>query len=120
MPDLEPSPNKPHAPVPVEFTPTAVPRPAPSTAWRIVKWGMAIVLLMALLGGGSVAGAFIYYDRDLPKFDALTDYRPKQVTQVYCADGSLCGEYFHERRTVLAKEEIPELLKKAVISAEDA
>lgn len=111
------------------MNPTLPPEPAApsdeppkprSPAWLWVKRLVVLGLVAAVLGAGAIVGAFAYYDRDLPKFDALTDYRPKQVTRVYCADGTLCGEFFHERRTVLGKDEIPELMKHAVISAEDA
>jgi penicillin-binding protein 1A len=83
---------------------------------RILLAGVVAALLLAV----AVAGIFTYYDRNLPRFDALTDYRPRQVTKVYCSEGTVCGEFFHERRTVVQKDEIPELLKKAVIAAEDA
>lgn len=110
----------PTTPEPAPAQPPAEPPPPRSMLARRLKQLLALAVLALLAAGGALAGVFVYFDRDLPKFDALTDYRPKQVSRVYCADGSVCGEFFHERRTVLSKEEIPELMKKAVISAEDA
>lgn len=78
------------------------------------------VLALALLGVLSVAGLIGWYARDLPRFDGLNDYQPKQVTRVHCADGSVCGEFFEERRTWLKKEQLPDRVKQAFISAEDA
>jgi penicillin-binding protein 1A len=106
----------------------ATPDTAPASPARrkragLVTW-LVRLLLLGLLGAGAgaaaLAGLVLHYDHDLPKFDSLIDYRPKQVTRVYCSDGKPCGEFFHERRTVLKKEEIPQLMKQAVISAEDA
>ena len=124
MPDLEPNAQLPKSalvPPPASSpSPAAEPEKKPSRGWQVFK-RLVLLGIVGVIGAvGFIVGAFVYYDRDLPKFDALTDYRPKQVSRVYCQDGSACGEFFHERRTVLSKEEIPELMKKAVISAEDA
>jgi penicillin-binding protein 1A len=56
---------------------------------------------------------------NLPPIDALTDYRPKIPLRVWTADGLLIGEFGEERRDFVAVADIPEVLKKAILAAED-
>ncbi|HEX9023628.1 MAG TPA: transglycosylase domain-containing protein, partial [Geobacteraceae bacterium] len=66
-------------------------------------------------------GAYIFYiNATLPKVDRLADYRPPIVSQVFGDDGSLVGEFYLERRTVVPVEKIPRKLIQAFMAAEDA
>ncbi len=56
---------------------------------------------------------------NLPSLEALTDYRPKIPLRVYTADGFLIGEYGEERRAVVTIGEVPEVMKQAILAAED-
>lgn len=79
------------------------------------------VCLVGLLVGAAVAGGALWWlTRDLPRFDALVDYAPLEATRVYAADGSLVATFHEELRTVVPPEEIPEVLKRAILAAEDA
>lgn len=80
--------------------------------------------LMALVGAGLAAGLLVAYAAviaypKLPSLDALTDYRPKIPLRVYSADGSLLAEFGEERRAVVSIAEVPEVLKQAILAAED-
>ena len=75
------------------------------------------LLLLCLLAG---SGLYFYYSRGLPSVEALRDYRPPQVTKVFCADGSLCAEYFLERRTLVDAALLPSHVRDAFLAAEDA
>jgi len=55
----------------------------------------------------------------LPSLDVLTDYRPKIPLRVYSAEGVLIGEFGEERRAVVAIGEVPEIMKQAILAAED-
>lgn len=55
----------------------------------------------------------------LPSLEALTDYQPKIPLRVYTADGVLIGEFGEERRALVRIEEVPDLMKKAILAAED-
>jgi penicillin-binding protein 1A len=55
----------------------------------------------------------------LPSLDNIRDYRPKLALKVYSQEGILLGEYGEERRTFVPIQEIPDLMKKAVIAIED-
>jgi penicillin-binding protein 1A len=56
---------------------------------------------------------------NLPSLDALTDYRPKVPLRVYSAEGTLIGEFGEERRAIVAIGEVPEIMKQAILAAED-
>lgn len=55
----------------------------------------------------------------LPSLEVLTDYQPKIPLRVYTADGVLIGEFGEERRALVRIEEVPDLMKKAILAAED-
>ncbi len=57
--------------------------------------------------------------RDLPSVDALKDYQPPITTRVYAGNGTVLGEYAHERRFFVPAAFIPKLVKQAFIAAED-
>jgi len=56
---------------------------------------------------------------NLPSIEALTEYQPKIPLRVYTADGVLIGEFGEERRSLVRIEEVPELMKQAILAAED-
>ena len=55
----------------------------------------------------------------LPSLEVLTDYRPKIPLRIYSADGKLIGEFGEERRNVVAIKDVPEIMKHAILAAED-
>jgi penicillin-binding protein 1A len=57
---------------------------------------------------------------NLPEISSLTDYRPKLPMRVYSADGLQLGEFGEERRTFTPIKDIPQVMKDAVLAAEDA
>ncbi|MFN0305849.1 MAG: penicillin-binding protein 1A [Burkholderiales bacterium] len=66
-------------------------------------------------------GAFVFvlaWD-NLPPLDALTDYRPKIPLRIYTTEGTLIGEFGEERRAVVQISDVPDVLKQAIIAAED-
>jgi len=56
---------------------------------------------------------------NLPDLNAMTDYRPRVPLRIYTADKVLIGEFGEERRNVLRFHEIPDVMKAAVLAAED-
>ncbi len=57
---------------------------------------------------------------DLPEIVDLDDYAPGTITRVYARGGEVIGEFATERRTIIGYDDIPEVLRSAIISAEDA
>lgn len=84
----------------------------------IVKTGIffaGLFLCGVLLAGMALALAW----PNLPDLTAMTDYRPRVPLRVYTADNVLIGEFGEERRNVLRFNEIPDVMKSAVLAAED-
>ncbi len=76
---------------------------------------LALVLLPLLL----LAFAAMLTYPSLPSLDILTDYKPKIPLRVYSAEGILIGEFGEERRALVKISEVPDLMKKAILAAED-
>jgi penicillin-binding protein 1A len=75
----------------------------------------ALLLLPAILLGLAVLLAY----PALPSLDVLTDYRPKIPLRIFSAEGVLIGEFGEERRALVAISEVPEVMKQAILAAED-
>ena len=73
--------------------------------------GMCLVLLAVL--------AVTLTWPNLPDLKAMTDYRPRIPLRIYSADKVLLAEYGDERRNVLNLQEIPEVMREAILAAED-
>lgn len=86
---------------------------------RILLVLALLVLFLSALGVGVGIGAWFWLTEDLPKVEKLTDYRPRAVTQVLAADGSLMAEYFIERRYLTPLQHIPRHTIHAFVAAED-
>ncbi len=56
----------------------------------------------------------------MPRVDGLAAYTPPTITRLLDRDGRVFASYASERRVLLAEDEIPELLRQAVLAAEDA
>src|SRR4030067_2225863 len=84
-----------------------------------VTFLLVLLLVVFLLAG---AGAAFYFSIvfDLPRLTTLKDYNPYLISEVYSEDEVLIGEFFVERRTVVPLAQMPRLLSKAFIAAEDA
>ncbi|MFN3259407.1 MAG: penicillin-binding protein 1A [Pikeienuella sp.] len=75
---------------------------------------------IAAIAGVATVGAVLWiYDRDLPDYAELADYRPATLTRVYSGAGEVIAEFAEERRIFTPIDEIPPLVKNAFISAED-
>ena len=88
----------------------------PSRRWLLpVLVALTLLMLPAILLGLAVMLAY----PTLPSLEALTDYRPKIPLRVYSAEGVLLGEFGEERRALVKISEVPEVMKKAILAAED-
>ncbi len=86
---------------------------------RLLKWlGLAAAALAVVVVGFAAFWLFTL-TRDLPSVEALQDYEPPVTTRVYAGNGTVLGEYAHERRIFVPASFIPKLVKEAFTSAED-
>lgn len=90
---------------------------------RVMRWVGGLFLLgvaggLAVVALVAIALAMAY--PNLPDVADLADYRPKLPLRIVTADGDLIGEFGEERRDFLRVNEIPKVMKDAVLAIEDA
>ncbi len=76
-------------------------------------------LLICAIALGAAVGLLFVYTSDLPEIRALEDYRPNVVTELYGDDGQLIGSFALQRRILVTYQQIPKVLKDAVLTTED-
>ena len=77
------------------------------------------LLLLASISIGALAGLLFVYSSDLPQIHALEDFTPDVVTELYADDGQVVGSFAMQRRILLTYEQIPQMLKDAILTTED-
>ena len=68
---------------------------------------------------GIVTGVLFAYAPDLPEIAALDDYAPATITRVHARNGDVIGEFTTEQRDIIGYDNIPDVLRNAIIAAED-
>src|SRR5579864_1370919 len=76
-----------------------------------------LVLTSAFLG--TMAGLLIVYSTDLPQINDLERYRPSTITELYDDQGKQIGSFALQRRVLGSYDDLPRILRDAVISTED-
>jgi penicillin-binding protein 1A len=87
---------------------------------RAVLWcfglGAAGLACIVIVVGVALAVAY----PNLPDISDLLDYRPKLPLRIYSADNVLIGEFGEERRNLTPIDQIPKVMKDAVLAIEDS
>jgi penicillin-binding protein 1A len=78
-----------------------------------------VFLLCLSVAVGATAGVLFVYNSDLPQVNSLEDYHPSLVTEIHSDDGQVIGSFALERRFVVTWDQIPQVVKDAIISVED-
>ncbi|WP_246795184.1 penicillin-binding protein 1A [Burkholderia perseverans] len=86
---------------------------------RIALWFAGLIAVAGVVGALIVGYALVVMAPQLPSLDALTNYQPKVPLRVYTADHVLIGEFGEERRSLVRFQDIPDVMKKAVLAIED-
>jgi penicillin-binding protein 1A len=78
-----------------------------------VLFGLALV--------GALLGAFVFalLYPTLPSLETLTDYQPKIPLRILSAEGELLGEFGEERRALVKIQDVPLIMREAILAAED-
>ena len=97
----------PDAPVPQKHLPRWL---------RETAYGFLILLSIAV---GAAVGVLFVYSSELPEVRALEDYKPDTVTELYADDGQLIGGFALQRRILVSYDQIPPLVRDALIATED-
>jgi len=78
-----------------------------------------LILVLFSAGAGALGGLVFVYSSDLPKVRELEDYRPDVMTEIYADDGTAIGSFALEHRVIVTYDQIPPILRNAVIAIED-
>src|SRR5580693_7483935 len=79
----------------------------------------SVLFGLALVGALLVAFVFALLYPTLPSLETLTDYQPKIPLRILSAEGALLGEFGEERRAIVKIKEVPDLMRQAILAAED-
>jgi penicillin-binding protein 1A len=84
-------------------------------------FGQFVFLILVLLaaGFGALGGMVFVHSSDLPQIRQLMDYRPDVITELYADDGTPIGSFALEHRVIVTYDQIPKVLKDAVLAVED-
>ncbi len=85
-----------------------------------VKQAKGIFLLVVAALAGGISGVMFAYSPDSAEVATLDDYAPNTITRVYASGGEEIAQFSTERRVVIGYDDIPEVLRNAIISSEDA
>ena len=80
---------------------------------------LAIVVLLGMVGAAGAWMAYAHFSADLPDVDGLRSYQPPVMSRVYAGDARLLAELATERRIFVPEPAIPDIVKRAFVSAED-
>ncbi|MFZ5583831.1 MAG: penicillin-binding protein 1A [Pseudomonadota bacterium] len=95
----------------------ALPSLPPALRW--ILYPVFIVAGLAVIGAALAGMVLILAYPNLPSLEVLTDYRPKIPLRVYSSDGALIGEFGEERRALVRIQDVPPVMKHAILAAED-
>ena len=93
--------------------------PSLPLAFRFILYPLIALLGFVAIGIAVAIIILVLTYPNLPSLEMLTDYRPKIPLRVYTADNHLIGEFGEERRAVVTIDEVPSIMKHAILSAED-
>lgn len=91
----------------------------PAPTHKVVSRVGFLLLALIAAGTGAIAGLFLVYSTDLPQIGELEHYRPSSITELYDDQGREIGSFALQRRVLVAYDDIPKVLRDAVISIED-
>jgi penicillin-binding protein 1A len=86
--------------------------------------GLAILLallgLLGVAGAGAATFAWFYLLHDLPDLKTIQDYHPLLASRVLDRQGREIGEFYSERRRLVALESVPRHVIDAFVAGEDS
>lgn len=110
---------------PSDQAPQATPKSSAGRRWtstllKILAWGLGLAAASTVGLALTVLIALAVAYPNLPDVSDLADYRPKLPLRVFSTEGALLGEFGEERRNLTPIQDIPQVMKDAVLAIEDA
>ena len=92
-----------------------------SFTWKKgIFYFLTIGLISICLAAVSMAIYIFFLSTTLPHLVTADEYKPRLVSEVFDINGEKIGEFFREKRKLIAIKDIPKQLMQAFIAAEDA
>ncbi len=86
---------------------------------RILSLAAATVTLITVLAAYSLACVFVFLEPALPSVEEMRNVEFQVPFRVYTRSGALMAQIGEQRRTPVAYEQIPEVVRQAFLAAED-
>ncbi len=86
---------------------------------RKIRISLVILLSLLVISGLVAGGVYSYLSSTLPSTANLKEVQLQVPLRIYTRDGKLMGEFGEMKRTPLKFTEVPDLMVKAVLAAED-
>jgi penicillin-binding protein 1A len=86
---------------------------------RLFKWALITCMILGALGLGVALGFYKAILQNMPDIAQLEEWEPGKITYIYAEDGATIGEYAQQKRVEVTYDQIPQILKDAVIATED-
>jgi penicillin-binding protein 1A len=102
-----------------DYKPPPPPPPPRVRSRRVFGQLVFVVLVLLAAGAGALSGLVFVHSANLPQVRQLMEFRPDVMTELYADDGTLIGSFALERRVIINYDQIPPVMKDAVISVED-
>ena len=89
------------------------------SSFVLLKNALVALLCLPLLLALGVAGVYVYIAPSLPSVEAMRKVELQVPLRVYTRTGGLISQIGEQRRIPVTYDEIPELVRNAVLAAED-
>jgi len=88
-------------------------------ARKLFKIALIAGLIFCGLAFGAILGFYKAILQNLPDIAQLEEWEPGKITYIYAEDGETIGEYAQQKRVEVTYDQIPKILKDAIIATED-
>jgi penicillin-binding protein 1A len=83
---------------------------------KIILIALSLVITVLV---GALTGIILVYQKGFPQIEALEDIQPKVMTILHDDKGDPIKEFAIEKRTIVRRSDIPDILIKALVASED-
>lgn len=83
---------------------------------KIILISLSLVITVLV---GALTGIILVYQKGFPQIEALEDIQPKVMTVLHDDQGVPIKEFAIEKRTIVRRSDIPDILIQALVASED-
>jgi penicillin-binding protein 1A len=87
--------------------------------YKLLRSGFIVFFVLSIIGLIATLGIFLWLAPGLPTVATLKEVHLQVPLRVYSREGDLLAEYGEKRRKPMHLDEIPNLMQKAFLAAED-